>query len=210
MSAPVLIDERFELLEKVARGGMGAVFRAFDQTTQQVVAIKVLREQADEAIVRFWQETRVLGEIEHAHVVRYICHGRMASGEPYLAMEWLEGETLAARLERGPLSIDETVQLARRVASGLGAAHARGIVHRDVKPSNVRLRSKDGEPIVTDFGLAQIRNDEDKLTADGMNNRRAEGEAHAATGPIQFGAVEGIREFLQIRGIHIIAIIPNF
>jgi len=168
MSAPVLIDERFELLEKVARGGMGAVFRAFDQTTQQVVAIKVLREQADEAIVRFWQETRVLGEIEHAHVVRYICHGRMASGEPYLAMEWLEGETLAARLERGPLSIDETVQLARRVASGLGAAHARGIVHRDVKPGNLFLENGQITRIkLLDFGIARHEDAATALTITG-------------------------------------------
>jgi serine/threonine protein kinase len=89
MSEPVLIDGRFELLERTARGGMGAVYRALDRTTQQNVAVKLLRDRDDDAIRRFWQEVRVLGEIEHAHVVRYVAHGKMASSDPYLVMEWL-------------------------------------------------------------------------------------------------------------------------
>lgn len=156
MSQVVPIDERFELLEQVARGGMGAVYRALDRTTEQVVAVKVLRDQTEEAITRFLREASVLADIEHPHVVRYVAHGQKAPGEPYLIMEWLEGETLAKRLERGPLGVEETLELARRVASGIGAVHARGIVHRDVKPGNIFLcggqlsRAK-----VLDFGIAR-------------------------------------------------------
>jgi len=156
MSELVLIDERFELLEGAARGGMGAVYRALDRTTQRTVAVKVLRAQTQEAIHRFEYEAEVLREIEHGHVVRYIFHGKMASGDPYLVMEWLEGETLTKRLERGPLGIEETAELARRVASGLGVAHARGIVHRDVKPGNVFLENGQISRVkLLDFGIAR-------------------------------------------------------
>jgi eukaryotic-like serine/threonine-protein kinase len=121
MAESVLIDGRFELLEIVARGGMGAVYRAMDLETQHIVAVKALRDKADESVTRFLQEARVLEEIEHPHVVRYISHGKTFSNDPYLVMEWLEGETLAERLKRGPLGVEEAAELTRRVASGLGA-----------------------------------------------------------------------------------------
>lgn len=135
---------------------MGAVYRAFDRVTQQAVAVKVLRDSADEAVVRFGFEARVLGEIEHPHVVRYVAHGQLPSGQPYLAMEWLDGQTLAGRLVTGPLGIEETVELGRRVASGLGEAHARGIVHRDVKPGNLLLHHGDVRRVkLLDFGIVR-------------------------------------------------------
>ena len=168
MSESGLIDGRFELLEQAARGGMGEVHRALDRTTQSIVAVKLIRQQDDEAVRRFSQEARVLGEIEHAHVVRYIAHGRMARGEPYLVMEWLEGETLSGRLARGPLSIEETYELGRRLASGLGAAHTRGIIHRDVKPGNVFL--VDGQisrAKLIDFGIARHEASNSLLTMTG-------------------------------------------
>ena len=168
MSEPVLIDGRFELLEKAARGGMGAVFRARDRAMQNMVAVKLLREHDADAIRRFSQEARVLGEIEHVHVVRYVAHGKMISGDPYLVMEWLEGETLAARLLRGPLTIDETLDLGRRVASGLGAAHTRGIVHRDVKPGNLFLiDGQIGRVKLIDFGIARQESSNTLLTLTG-------------------------------------------
>ncbi len=187
MSELVLIDERFELLEKVARGGMGAVYRALDRTTQGTVAVKVLRDQTNDAINRFWHEAQVLGDIEHSHVVRYISHGKMEFGDPYLVMEWLEGETLTKRLERGPLGVDETVELAWRIASGLGAAHARGIVHRDVKPGNVFLENGQISRVkLLDFGIARVDGSKASFTLTGtiigtpgyMAPEQARGQGH--------------------------------
>src|SRR5262245_8636440 len=88
---------------------------------------------------RFLREARVLAELRHPGIVRYIAHGQAATGELYLAMEWLDGEDLLSRLARTRTTLPEAVTLIRRVAEALAVAHAHGVVHRDIKPSNLFL-----------------------------------------------------------------------
>src|SRR5262249_32996084 len=130
-----IVAGRFELEEQVSSGGMASIHRARDRLTGDPVAIKVLYGTtfAD----RFLREARLLSELSHPSIVRYIAHGALDQGELFLAMEWLHGEDLAERLKRGALSVDETLTLLARVSSGLAVAHARGIVHRDLKPANL-------------------------------------------------------------------------
>jgi hypothetical protein len=156
--APRVVAQRFEIERRAGRGGMGDVYRARDRHTGAAVALKLTHGGAGgaDADERFAREARLLSEIDHPGIVSYVAHGRMSDGRRYLAMEWLEGEDLAARLSRGPLLVDECVELARRVAEALDAAHRRGVVHRDLKPSNLFLvgGAIAGVKIV-DFGVAR-------------------------------------------------------
>ncbi len=136
---------------------MGSVYKALDTTNSQPVALKLIHAARDsEAAQRFTREARLLFELKHPSVVSYVAHGVTEEGQPFLAMEWLEGEDLAHRLLHHPLSLSETLLLVRRVAEGLATAHAQGIIHRDIKPSNLFLRrGKVEDVVVLDFGLAR-------------------------------------------------------
>jgi serine/threonine protein kinase len=148
---------RFEIRELAGRGGMGAVYRARDRQTGAEVAVKVMLGADDTEAARFVREARVLAELEHPAIVRYVDHGAEPDGELYLAMEWLAGEDLAKRLARGKLSIAQSVGLMQQLAEGLARAHERGVIHRDIKPSNVFLLGGDpGRPRLLDFGVARI------------------------------------------------------
>jgi tetratricopeptide (TPR) repeat protein len=166
-----VIAERFELVRLAASGGMGEVFRARDLHTGETVALKTLRgcEEEESQAERFEREAELLRELSHPAIVRYVAHGRgEGEGERWLVMEWLEGETLAARLWRGPLELSESVTLARRVASALAALHGRGVIHRDVKPSNLILCGGDVEGVkLVDFGVARVRRARRQLTTAG-------------------------------------------
>ncbi|XYI03008.1 protein kinase domain-containing protein [Sorangium sp. So ce1128] len=160
-----LLDGRFELAEVAGCGGMGTVYRALDRASGTVVALKLLHKVDARAQARFDREARALSRMEHPHIVRYATHGVAPTGEPYLAMEWLSGESLAARLSRQELRLEESVALARAVADALGAAHARGIVHRDIKPSNLFLVDGVLDRVkVIDFGIAQLPDATSRLT----------------------------------------------
>ena len=154
MSASPL-PERFSLEGQIASGGMGVVYAATDRATGARVAVKVLHQGlVDDA--RFERESASLAALADDCIVRYVAHGRAADGRPFLAMEWLEGEDLASRLARGPLSGDETLVLAKRLARGLEVVHTAGLVHRDVKPENVFLVNGElSRAKLLDFGLAR-------------------------------------------------------
>jgi len=169
MLGATLVGERFELLETAGSGGMGTVYRGLDHATGTVVAVKILTDSGAESISRFANEAQVLGQLEHPHVVRYVTHGVMSSGKPFLAMEWLDGLSLAERLKQGPLGVEETVELAEHMASALGMAHARGYVHRDIKPSNLFLPGGDVRKAkLLDFGIARLDRVTSALTKTGM------------------------------------------
>jgi tetratricopeptide (TPR) repeat protein len=151
-------DGRFEIERRAGQGGMGAVYLARDRRTGKPVAVKVLHAAgAAEERARFSREARLLAELSHPAIVRYIAHGVSSEGEPYLVLEWLDGHDLATHLQRrGRLDVETSVAIARQLAEALRVAHARKILHRDLKPSNVFLRG--GSPAsvaLLDFGLAR-------------------------------------------------------
>ncbi|HEV8319989.1 MAG TPA: protein kinase [Myxococcota bacterium] len=154
------LASRFVIEALAAAGGMGKVYRARDTLSGATVALKVLRAaDAGERAERFAREARLLAEISHPAIVRYVDHGTTGEGERWLAMEWLDGETLEARLRRASLDVPQTLALAARVAEALGMAHRRGIVHRDVKPSNLFLQDGRLERVkMLDFGVAALTN----------------------------------------------------
>ena len=149
---------RYEIVDALGEGGMGVVYRARDTLLGRVVAVKVLRPEmvADDARTRrFVQEARAVSGLNHPNIVTLYDIGEDPQRGTYIAMECLEGESLRAALERGRLPVAEALRIAIEVARGLKAAHAAGIVHRDVKPANVMLTS-DGRVKVLDFGLAKL------------------------------------------------------
>ncbi|HSP77450.1 MAG TPA: serine/threonine-protein kinase, partial [Myxococcaceae bacterium] len=152
-----VIAGRFTLESVAGRGGMGFVYRAQDAHTGQPVALKLLHTfTAPEAFHRFNRESVLLTELSHPAIVSHVEHGVSEGGEPFLAMEWLEGMELSHRLALQPLSLSESLALVHRIAEGLAQAHRRGIVHRDIKPSNLFLRGGRPEDVVLlDFGLAR-------------------------------------------------------
>jgi serine/threonine protein kinase len=165
MRAGELFASRFELDRIIGAGGMGEVWRALDRETSQPVALKVIRQPSPEQIARFSREARVLADLQHPGIARYVAHGVTETGRHYLAMEWLEGEDLASRLARGPLGVDESLRLVERIADALGQVHAQGIVHRDIKPANLLLPGGQLEQVkVLDFGIAHIDEASRRLT----------------------------------------------
>ncbi len=168
-----LLAGRFRIEREVGRGGVGVVYCAFDTVSSQVVALKVIAlpgvDGGEEA--RFRREGRVLAGLHHPGIVRLVAFGQLDDGRPYVAMEWLDGEDIAQRQRRAPLSIGQSILIAADVCDALAAAHAASIVHRDVKPSNVILagsgagKSGPFEVKLVDFGVAAV--EDAKLTRTG-------------------------------------------
>src|ERR1035437_3483601 len=140
----------YEIVAPLGAGGMGEVFRARDTRMDRTVAIKICTGRFTE---RFEREARAISSLNHPHICALYDIGREGTVE-FLAMEYLEGESLEARLRKGPIPIEEALQIAIQIASALAAAHRSGMVHRDLKPGNVML-TRSGAKLL-DFGLAKV------------------------------------------------------
>jgi serine/threonine protein kinase len=152
-----VVAGRFRLEQEAGSGGMGTVYRAVDLTSGMPVAVKILNGRALRDRRRFEQEAAILATLSHPAIVRYLAHGVDDADDPFLAMEWLEGEDLAARIGRQDLSVGDALFAIRRVAEALAYAHARDIIHRDVKPENLYLPLGEIERLkVLDFGIARL------------------------------------------------------
>ena len=156
--APVAgtIAERFEIVEFIGRGGFGEVFKARDRRLGRIVALKKIPRAYAEDVVRrerFWREARAASALNHSNICTVYDLVEF-SGEHFIVMEYVEGETLHDALHAGPMPLSRAIPIALQIADALSEAHRMGIVHRDIKPSNIMLTSK-GQVKILDFGLAK-------------------------------------------------------
>jgi len=153
-----LLAGRYRVVGTIGSGSMSEVFEAIDAQLGERVAVKVLRANRVSnpgAVERLRREARAAAKIDHPNVIRILDVGEIAPDVPYLALELLHGETLGERLQQGRLPVGAAMRILRSIAAALGAAHAAGVVHRDLKPGNVFL-STSGVTKVLDFGLSQM------------------------------------------------------
>src|SRR5689334_11201364 len=171
MQIEVLV-ERYQLQEPIGRGGMATIYRGHDMRMDRVVAIKVLREVYStdpKFVTRFQREAKAASSLQHPNIVQVYDYGQ-SEGNYFIVMELVEGMDLRRYLRsRGVLAVDRAVIITHDIALGLGAAHRRQIVHRDVKPQNI-LVGHDGSIKLTDFGIASVYKDinAERLTTTGM------------------------------------------
>ena len=159
---------KFELLEEIGRGGMGVVYRARQLDLQRVVAVKMILSHqlaTAEEVRRFQIEARAAACLRHPNIVAIHEIGER-DGRHYFVMDFVSGESLAKRVSRGPLSVEEASRLLIGIALAIQHLHTQGIIHRDIKPSNILL-DEQGQPFVTDFGLAKIFDTDDGQTRTG-------------------------------------------
>src|SRR5688572_2611142 len=170
-----IIADTYEITRLLGQGGMGAVWEAKHlRLPGKRVVVKVLLFGATDAVVlaRFRREAEIGSRLGHPNIVQVLDFNTLADGTPYIVLELLQGESLASRLQRGPLSLEEVKSVVTQVGSALAAAHREGIIHRDLKPDNVFLCPTDlgGEVRdvvkVLDFGISKIRGSKTVLTQD--------------------------------------------
>jgi len=159
----------YEVLSVLGRGGMGLVLKAFDLTLHRTVAIKVLSPQlatSPKALRRFTREARAAGGINHPNVVTIHAVVKEQTERPYLVMEYVRGRTLRERVRASPpLDMLSILRISAQIAAGLAAAHRQGVVHRDIKPTNIMLEDGIERVKITDFGLARVTEDVSELTS---------------------------------------------
>ena len=182
----------YQIIGMLGEGGMGVVYRARDTRLGREVAVKLLTNVSfsdRERLLRFEQEARATGMLNHPNLLTVYDIGRDGEGNPYLVTELLEGETLRSRLERGPLSPRKGVDAALQMAQGLAAAHDKGIVHRDLKPDNIFL-TRDGRLKILDFGIAKLTTPDGK---DGPTFEMAATEPGMVLGTVGYMSPEQVR-----------------
>ncbi|MFB3133691.1 MAG: serine/threonine-protein kinase, partial [Rhodothermales bacterium] len=146
----------YQITDQLGQGGMGIVYKATDTRLQRTVALKFLPAhslQTDDDKQRFEREAKAAAALNHPNIAT-VYEIDEAGGRTFIAMEFIGGETLASTIKQGPLKLSEAVEVALQVAAGLQAAHEKGIVHRDIKASNVMFTEK-GQVKIMDFGLAK-------------------------------------------------------
>jgi serine/threonine-protein kinase len=158
---------RYKIIGELGRGAMGIVYRAEDPNLDRVVALKTIllsddAEGRKDYHKRFFLEAKAAGKLTHPHIVTTYDFGE-EEDFAFLAMELLEGTELRTRMKEGPLDIAEAVDIAQQVADGLGFAHERGVVHRDIKPGNIMILPR-GQAKIMDFGIARMRSDDFKTS----------------------------------------------
>jgi eukaryotic-like serine/threonine-protein kinase len=164
---------RYHILDQLGEGGMATVYKAYDTRLETDVAVKVIRMESltmdtmDQALIRFEREAKALARLTHPNIVKVIDYGEY-EGKPYLVMEYLPSGTLKKKLGM-PMAWQEALHLLLPIVHALDFAHRQGMIHRDVKPSNI-LITADGEPMLTDFGIAKILDNHDtaELTGTGV------------------------------------------
>jgi serine/threonine-protein kinase len=188
-ATPALVGGRYTILGLVGVGGMGSVYRARDAELDEVVALKVLRKELVETpgmLERFRQEVKLARRVTHRNIARTFDIGEH-EGEKFLTMEYVDGESLAELCGEGPMPLEKVAGVARDICAGLSAAHAAGVVHRDLKPDNV-LVGKDGRLVITDFGIARAVREGDSVVK--TNGRPIGTPAYMAPEQVQGGDVD--------------------
>jgi serine/threonine protein kinase len=212
---------RYRILGLLGRGGMGHVYRAEHVGLRKPVALKVLGKRSEEYVARFEREARAIARLDHRGCVRIFDHGTAEGGFddkgiPYIAMELVEGPTLAVEIAEDSFTVDRAIEVTRALLLALAHAHAHGVVHRDLKPENVMFARSPGteghatgRPVIIDFGLASL-SDAAGITGNGfamgspsyIAPERMRGEPHDAradiyaVGVILYEMLSGLRPFL--------------
>src|SRR5919205_2851241 len=194
-AVPVETIAHYRIIEPIGAGGMGAVYKAYDNNLQRVVALKVLPPEyvsQQDRRRRFFQEARAASALSHPHILTIYEVGE-DDGTPYIAMEYVEGQTLRDKIKNNGLQLKETLDIAIQIAAGLARAHASGIIHRDLKPENLML-SRDGYAKILDFGLAKLVAERERaLVADSEQKtliRGVETESGTLMGTVNYMAPE--------------------
>jgi eukaryotic-like serine/threonine-protein kinase len=217
----------YELLEELGGGSFGAVYRALDTELDREVAVKVLRAgrlARTEDVERFLREARSAAQLKHPGIVSLYHADRTPDGVSYLVEELVRGQTLADRFTTGPMDPRAAAELLAQVAEALDAAHKLGVIHRDVKPSNIILDA-DGKPHVTDFGLAKWEAEDVTMTPEGevlgtpayMSPEQARGESHKvgaasdvySLGVVLYEALTGERPFRGSRRMLLLQVLQD-